>query len=478
MTARSFLAPALAAASLAGCAAPPAPQIATPTPELPDQFMFAAAAEAEAALHHLLPSDDPAFTRLASKALENSPSLLEAMARVDAARANAARAGAQSLPAIGANGSVTASRTNPAQFGVRIPGGIGFDTDRTAYAANLTARWEIDLFGRLRARERGALARLDAASAEARAARLALLAEIAASVIDWRTLEARMDELRSDVEAAEELARLAAIRERAGIAPGFDRVRAQSAANASRSRLAILASERNRLAGRLVALTARPMHEVLTILQQQATQAGLPPAPPAAPSMLLTNRPDVLAAAARLRAADADLAATARQRFPDFDLSAALGLLAFDASELFDGDSLVHSLAASIAAPLLDFGRLAAEIDRAAADKQAAFQAFRGVVWTALGDAEAAYGLVASTDAEYRAALADAQSARRAAELAESRYRAGLADFLTTLEARRAADASGERAAAALGRAKRARVLLWQALGGTPAQPTSRSTNQ
>jgi hypothetical protein len=36
------------------------------------------------------------------------------------------------------------------------------------------------------------------------------------------------------------------------------------------------------------------------------------------------------------------------------------------------------------------------------------------------------------------------------------------------LEARRAADASGERAAAAMGRAQRARVLLWQALGGSP----------
>jgi outer membrane protein TolC len=35
------------------------------------------------------------------------------------------------------------------------------------------------------------------------------------------------------------------------------------------------------------------------------------------------------------------------------------------------------------------------------------------------------------------------------------------------LEARRAADASGERAAAARGRAQRARVVLWQALGGS-----------
>lgn len=61
---------------------------------------------------------------------------------------------------------------------------------------------------------------------------------------------------------------------------------------------------------------------------------------------------------------------------------------------------------------------------------------------------------------------------QRAARLADDRYRAGLASFLEVLEARRAADTSGERAAAALGRAERARVLLWQALGGDGAPST------
>ena len=86
----------------------------------------------------------------------------------------------------------------------------------------------------------------------------------------------------------------------------------------------------------------------------------------------------------------------------------------------------------------------------------------------ALGDAEAAYGLIAASDAEAALAVQERDELTRAANLANTRYRAGLASFLEVLEARRAADASGERAAAALGRAERARILLWQALGGTP----------
>ena len=51
--------------------------------------------------------------------------------------------------------------------------------------------------------------------------------------------------------------------------------------------------------------------------------------------------------------------------------------------------------------------------------------------------------------------------------LTEMRYRAGLADFLSDLEARRAVSGTGEGAAAALGRAPQARVLLQRSLGGT-----------
>ncbi len=123
----------------------------------------------------------------------------------------------------------------------------------------------------------------------------------------------------------------------------------------------------------------------------------------------------------------------------------------------------------ALAAPLLEFGRVAAEIDGAAAEKRAAFARLRGAVFTALGDAEAAYALIAATDREAAASTAEAAVADRQARLADVRFRAGLSDFLTVIEARRAADASGERAAAARGRAGRARVLLWQALGGDPA---------
>jgi len=458
--------PLALAASLAACAGGPAPEIATPPPDLPESYFYQPNVATAARVDSLLPIDDAAFLDLAGAALSDGPSLAEALARVDAARAGARRAGAERAPNIGVGADVTATRTNPSQFGTNNPFAALIDTEQVSYAANLSASWDADLFGRLRAAERAALARVDAANASAAAVRIALLGEIAASVTDWRTIDARITAIESDVAAASQLAGLARVREEAGIAPGFDRVRAEAQASASRSRLAALQSERARIIGRLVTLTGQNARAVSAALDQGGPAQRPHPLPSSLPSELLANRPDVIAAAAELAATDAELAAAARARFPRLTLSGVLGLLAFNPGDLFDEDSIIGSLGAGIAAPLLDFGRIEAEIDGAAANKRVAFQSYRGAVYRALGETEAAFGLIAAADNEAALAIEENDQLERAASLANDRYRAGLASFLEVLEARRAADASGDRAAAARGRAERARILLWQALGG------------
>ena len=454
------------AGCLTACVAGPPPEIATPTPQLPESYALAVSQSSAASLEALLPQDDPAYAALSAAALERAPTLGQALARVEAARAGASRAGAERLPSVGFDANVTENRINSNQFGSDNPFAQAIDTTQISYGANITARWDADIFGRLRATERAAIARIDAANASASAVRLALLAEIAASVVDWRALDARTKAIESDVAAATRLADLAKTREEAGIAPGFDRVRAQSQASASRSRLAALKTERAQLIGRLATLASMNGADVVAALSAPPLTSGLSAPPASLPSELLANRPDVIAAAAELAVSDAELAATARARFPSLTLSGVLGLLSFSPGDLLDEDSAVRTLTAGVAGPLLDFGRIEAEIEGAAANKRIAFQTYRGAVFQALGDAEAAYGLVAAADEQAALAAQERDELERAANLADDRYRAGLASFLEVLEARRAADSSGERAATALGAAQRARIVLWQALGG------------
>jgi NodT family efflux transporter outer membrane factor (OMF) lipoprotein len=477
MRRRLMLAALTCSLALAACAGGPPPRIATPVAELPESYFALPEGVAEGSLASLMPLDDPAYAALSAAALQNAPTLAQALARVESARAGARSARAARMPNMDAETFARRNRINPAQFGEAGEAGI-IPNELTSYGANIIASWDPDLFGQLKAQQRAAAARIDAASAEAQAVRIALLAEIAASVTDWRVLAEQRAAIESDVSAAKALAGLAGSREQSGIAPGFDRVRAEAAASASATRLAALDSEKARIIGRLVTLTGQDAASIATSLASgNASTLTARPAPTSLPSDLLANRPDVAAAAALLAASDADLAATARARFPRLTLSGVIGLLAFDLDRMFDENSLVGTLAASIAGPLIDFGRVGARIDGAAADKKAAFAAYRGAVFQALGDAEAAYGLVAASDSEAALAVTERDQLTRAVSLAETRYKAGLASFLDVLEARRAADTSGERAAAALGRAARARIVLWQALGGEP-RPSALALNQ
>ncbi len=469
---RRLLLAGAAALALAACSGGPRSVATASDVALPRAFVFAPAAAESASLAALLPLDDPAFRALSEQALAQAPDLQAAVARIEAARALGDRSRAERLPQVDGGASVDSRRQNVGQFG---PAADFIDPVQTSFGANLTARWDADLFGQLRARERAAAARIDAAGAEAAAVRLALIGDVAAAVIDWRTLQRREAALAADLRAAEELARLSGVRERAGLSPGVDRVRAQALAAASRSRLASLGGERAAVVGRLVTLTGQGAEPVLAALAQPSVSNSGAATPTALPSTLLTRRPDVLAAGARLRAADADLASAAAARFPRLSLSAGLGLLSFSLGGLFETESIVGNVGAGLAAPLLDFGRLRADEARARAGTVEALALYRGTVYRALGEAESGYALIASLASELGAARSQAALQQRSARLVEVRYRAGLTSFLDVLEARRAATGAADAVAAAQGRLTRARVLLWRSLGGSEFPAASSS---
>jgi outer membrane protein, multidrug efflux system len=447
---------------LAGCASVekplPRPQIAAPA-----GFVFAPAASSDAAIgtDSLLPINDLGFQALIKRAA-TAPDLSVALARIDAARAVAKRAGAERMPNLDGSSSTGVQRSNS---GNTPP---GFDVDRTRFSigGDILASWDLDLFGRLRASEQAAKFRLDAAGFDAQAVRIALVSEIGSAIVDWQSIEAQREQTLADIRAAEDRAGLIRSRVRAGLNPGLDAMRAEAVIEAQRAGLAVLDGEAARVVSRLVALTATSGETVLQELKLSTGQWIGGNAPATAPSALIAIRPDVQAAAARLAASDADLAATAARRFPNFTLSSALGLLAFSLGGIFDTDAITGQLGAGIAGPLLDFGRIKAEIEADKAQAQIAFEELRKATFTALGEVEEAFGQLDAIERE--AALLAAQARREAdvAKVSASRNRAGLESLITVLDADRIAYRAQQQSIAAKGRTQRARIALWQSLGG------------
>ncbi|MEO1045832.1 MAG: efflux transporter outer membrane subunit [Pseudomonadota bacterium] len=476
--------PLLAGVSLlAGCMTgtrPPAPE----TVVLPDGFAAPLATSEQAGtIAALLPVDDPGFIALRDTALGNAPDLAAAMARINVARAGLRGAGAERFPNITGSASVTQQRINPAQFGGGGdsgdgggPGGFVINQDQTLFSTSLNASWDADLFGRLRAAERAAALRLDASTADAAATRLALTADIALNVADYRAVAARRAVIDAEIADLSALEALTGERARAGLVPEFDTVRAQSLLRRAESRRAPLVAEEGAIVARLATLTGQSVQQVKAQLGAGDAQAsaGFASVPALrVPSTLLRARPDVVAAQYRLAAADADLASAVASQYPSFSIQASLGLIALALGDLFSDDAIIGSVVGGATVPLLDFGRIGAQIDQREAEAALAFADYRRVLFTALGDVEAALTAVAASDAEVTALARQAETDRDAATLADIRYRNGLDDFLTVIDAQRNANASAEALVLAEANARRQRIALYRAIGGEPQTATS-----
>ncbi|MCU0729332.1 MAG: TolC family protein, partial [Sphingopyxis sp.] len=158
-----------AAPLLGGCATarytspPTASSVAAPA-----SFAYARNAPAadQSRIAALLPTQDAGFVALSERASANAPTLAAALARIDAARALAARARSEQRPSVSANADISGNRTSATQIGANLPPGISLNTDRISFGGQMSARWDADIFGRLRSESRAAALRVDAATAD------------------------------------------------------------------------------------------------------------------------------------------------------------------------------------------------------------------------------------------------------------------------------------------------------------------------
>jgi NodT family efflux transporter outer membrane factor (OMF) lipoprotein len=392
---------------------------------------------------------DPALEPLLAAARTGSPDLETAAARVLQARAGLRAARAQMAPTVDASASATRRRQSQEQFGPDAPPGLVLPT-LTFFEPSLVAGWEIDLFGRLSASRRAAAARLSAAGADADAVRLTLETDVARGLVAVRALDGRIAAASDAIAAARALDHLARVRAEAGLVTGLDSATTGADVAQAEAALPPLVAERAaRIAAlsRLTGLSSGRVSE--TVGHGVALPAASAWALPDIPSDLLKRRPDIRSSAARLTAADADVAAALAARYPRLTLTGSLGWLATTIANLFTGDALAATLGGTVSAPLLDFGRTAAEVDRSRATVAEAAALYRGAVLLALADVETELAAARGAQAQSVQLALSVKSLQTATRLAESQYRGGLTDARAVSEAtRRLADAKDRRIAA------------------------------
>jgi NodT family efflux transporter outer membrane factor (OMF) lipoprotein len=447
---------------LAACAAPPSVEEPAQSVDIPRAWTAGAAAPGRPEAGWWRSFGDPRLDALVREAVEKNPGLRGASARVDAALAQARIAGADSLPQAAAR--FDAGRRKQVFLGIEIPGIDVLSPTFTSFGVSLDLSWEIDLWGRLRARESAALSDVQAAEADFEGAQLSLAAQTAKAY--FASVEARRQTAlaRATLESYRSVAER--IRDRAlrGLRPLLDLRLAEANVASAESALRQREELEDRVLRQLEVLAGRyPAARVELAVELPA----LPGAAPAGlPSELLRRRPDLAAAERRQAAGGARVDEAYAALFPRLALTASGGSSTSELKDLVDADFLIWSVAANLAAPLFQGGRLRAALDLSRAVRDQAAAAYAQGVLQAFSDVESALASEAILRERVRSAREFAVASAEAAAISEQRYLAGLLDIVTLLEAQRRAFLSEIERLSVERQLLDARVNLHLALGG------------
>jgi NodT family efflux transporter outer membrane factor (OMF) lipoprotein len=433
---------------------------ATPAPELPARFEQAPAQAGAAwpAADWFRGFGSEELEALIERARHGNPDLAAARARVEQADAQARIAGAALLPSVDAGGEVQ-------YYAGHSSAGSAHETD---WSALFSASYEVDFWGRNRALARSAQFSAEASAADRDTLALTMLAGVADAYFQVLSLRERLASAQLDARAAQDVLQLVEARFAAGAASAVDLAH-QRAAAASVT-LVVPQLQQQEIAARAalaLLLGAYPENfevraDTLDALTEPGLGAGLP-------SELLLRRPDLMAAEASLRAAQADVVAARAALLPSLTLTGAAGLQnpALNAAVIaLAGTGPSLALGGSLVQAVFDGGRRRALREQARARAEELLQGYRAAILASLQDVEVALALVQALNEQQDAQAQVLEQSERAFSGAQLRYREGNGDFLTLLESQRALyaarDASIQYRLARL----QALVGLSKALGG------------
>jgi len=404
---------------------------------------------------------DDALKALLDEALKNNFDARIAAWRVEEFRARAGIVRADLYPQLQYQGQVIHGRESDLVSG-KTNGPTG-----TVFSVNLGLSWEIDLWGRVRRLSESALAQYLSTEEARRGVMLSLVSQVAQAYFQLRELDERLEIARRTTEAFQGTYDLFNRQLRGGVASGLEVARAEAALGTAAAAIPDLERQIVAQENLLSFLLGRnpgpiPRGIALPVPTAQAIPAHVPAG---LPSALLERRPDVRQSEQLLVAANANVGAAIASYFPAISLTGAFGGVSAEVSTLFGTDK-AWSIAANIAGPIFQGGRLRnqhranqAVFEEAVLQYEAAVRSAFGEVSTAL----VAHEKLAEMEVQQARTVAAYQEAVR---LANVRYLAGLSSYVEVLDAQQQLFP----AEIALAQTRSARltnfVTLYRALGG------------
>ena len=405
---------------------------------------------------------DQELNSLVERAVDRNLDLKLALERVQEARAARGIARSGYAPSIDANASATRLRGGNQSRG--DPRSV-FETGY--FQGNLSASWELDVFGGTRRRVRAATADVAAAEENRRDVRVILLGDVGRVYAQLRGFQLRLEIANKNIETQQDTLDLITARAKAGLATELDVSRAAAQLESTKAVVPTLRSGIDVSIHRLSVLLGEEPGALRSELEKgQPIPSAGPDVQVGLPSDLLKRRPDIRRAEAELVAATARVGEAKADLFPRFVLTGTAGRQATQLHDLTVGLGNFFSVGPGISLPLFTGGRIRSNIAVQSSRQSGAAIRYQSVILNSLEEVQDAL-VNYSQEQERRDRLNQAvQHSQLAVDLAAEQYRAGLVDFLSVLEAQRELYANEDQFVQSQASVTVNLVALYRALGG------------
>jgi len=406
---------------------------------------------------------DEALQELISTALDQNYDLRDAVARVDAARANLGVTRADQLPTVSATTDVTTLRFS-SSGSFPVPQGVEQKRTFGGVALNLLS-FEADFWGRLRRSTEAATAELLASEENRKAVVTTLVSDVAAAYFNLLELDMELEIAKRTLATREESLKLIRSRHQKGLATLLDIRQGEQLVRTAEKIIPGIEQSVEQTENQISLLIGQNPSAIRR--GRSLTEQEQPPAvPPGLPSDLLERRPDIRSAEQTLVAANAIIGVAKAAYYPRITLTGLLGSQSSQLSSLFTGATGVWQFVPQVTQPIFTAGRLRSNVELTTAQRELALIQYERVIQTAfreVSDTLVQYQKVRETRGKQELLVTTLQDRSRLSYL---RYRGGVDTLLNALDA----DRDLFDAELGLAQIKRNELLaivqLYRALGG------------
>jgi len=377
---------------------------------------------------------DPQLNHWIELALQGSPTLAMAAARVRQARAMAGIA--ESAESLQINGESTLKRHNWPGDQFYGPGDLSGTTTWDNNAA-LGFSYALDLWGRESNASERAVDLAHMSAAEARMAQLELQNNIVRAYIELSLHYAQRDIVAATLKQQQQILDLAQKRLNGGIGTHFDVSQAETPLPETHRQLDALDEEIALSRNQLAALAGKGPGEGASLQRPTLALAAELKLPSSLPAQLLGQRPDVVASRWQVAAQARGIDVAHAGFYPNVDLVGSLGYVATGggALEFLTGKKMNYTVGPAISLPIFDGGRLRGELGEASAGYDIAVAKYNQTLVNALKNISDQLIRRASLNKQQAFAAESVATAQRTYDIALIAYQRGLTDYLNVLNA-------------------------------------------